>query len=110
MPKVPCNLDHKQPNFHHPAVNFINVLLANFTYKSLFGSFFYLHLTREKLLKRHWHKKFAKKMLMKLTPEFAGVILILHWQMKLTRPQFWHRISTNAILKKAYFFNQSYSI
>ncbi len=49
-------------------VNFINVLRANFTYKSLFGSFFYLHVTREKLLKRchtknsrikcwwNWHK------------------------------------------------------
>ncbi len=33
-------------------VNFINVLHANFTYKGLFGSFFYLHVTREKLPKR----------------------------------------------------------
>jgi len=52
-----------------PAVNFINVLWARFKYESLFGSFFYLHVTREKLLKRHLYEKFALKMLMKLTPE-----------------------------------------
>jgi len=48
-------------------VNFINVLQANFTYESLFGSFFYLHVTREKLLKTCSYKKFTRKMLMKLT-------------------------------------------
>jgi len=52
-----------------PMVNFINVLRANFFYKSLFGSFFYLHVTRAKLPKRHSYKKFARKMLMKLTPK-----------------------------------------
>ncbi len=39
-----------------------------FLYKSLFGSFFYLYVTREKLPKRCLHEKFARKMLMKLTP------------------------------------------
>jgi len=53
---------------YQPLVNFINILSANFVYKSLFGSFFYLYVTREKLPKRHLYKKFAHKMLMKLTP------------------------------------------
>jgi len=51
-----------------PIVNFIHVVCPNFMYESLFGSFFYLHVTREKLLKRRLYKKFAHKMLMKLTP------------------------------------------
>jgi len=51
-----------------PVVNFINNLCGNFTYKSLFGSFFYLHVTRETLSKRRSYKKVAQKMLMKLTP------------------------------------------
>jgi len=50
----------------HAVVNFINILGANFTYESLFGSFFYLHVTREKLSKRRYKK--IRKMLMKLTP------------------------------------------
>jgi len=33
-------------------VNFINILCTNFSYKHHFGSFFYVHVTREKLLKR----------------------------------------------------------
>jgi hypothetical protein len=44
---------------------------ANSSYKSLFGSFFYLHVTREKLPKRHLYKKFVRKRLMKLTPSFC---------------------------------------
>jgi hypothetical protein len=36
--------------FH--VVNFINILRTNFSHKILFGSFFYLHVTREKVLKR----------------------------------------------------------
>ncbi len=50
-------------------VNFINILRANFRYESLFGSIFCLHVTRIKLLKRCLYKKFARKMLMKLTPD-----------------------------------------
>jgi len=53
-------------------VNFINILRANFLYERLFGSFFFLHATREKLLKRHSYEKFARKILMKLTP---GIIM-----------------------------------
>jgi hypothetical protein len=63
-------------------VNFINILRAKFTYESLFGSFFYLHVTREKLPKRHSYVKFARKLLMKLT-----TVLILYltysWRIRL---------------------------
>jgi len=51
-----------------PVVNFFNILHTIFLYESLFGSFFFLHVTREKLPKRCSYKKFARKMLMKLTP------------------------------------------
>jgi len=51
-----------------PWINLINILCANFTYESFLGSFFYLHVTREKLLKRRSYKIFVRKMLMKLTP------------------------------------------
>jgi len=49
-------------------VNFINGLGANSLYESLLGSFFYLYVTREKLLKRQLYEKFVRKMLMKLPP------------------------------------------
>jgi len=49
------------------AVNFINVKRANFTYESLFGSIFYLHVTREKLQKRRSYEKCVHLTLMKLT-------------------------------------------
>jgi len=42
-------------------VNFINVKRANFRYKSLFGSFFYLHVTREKLTKKTFLQKMRAK-------------------------------------------------
>jgi len=58
--------------FIFSAVNFINILRTNFSYQSLFGSFFYLHVTREKLLKRRSYEKFACKMLVKLTPNVRG--------------------------------------
>jgi len=38
-------------------VNFINILRTNFLYKRHFGSFFYVYVTREKLLKQHSYKK-----------------------------------------------------
>ncbi len=40
----------------------------HFTYKCCFSSFFYIHVTREKLPKWRLYEKFASKMLMKLTP------------------------------------------
>jgi len=57
-------------SIHTPlaAVNFIIILCTNFWYEHRFGSFFYIHVTREKLRKQHLYKKFACKMLMKLTP------------------------------------------
>ncbi len=54
--------------------NCINILRTNFLYKSLFGSFFYLHVTREKLPKRQSNKKFAHKMLKKLRPTQHHII------------------------------------
>jgi len=53
-----------------PGVNFTNILYTNFPYESCFGSFLYLHVTREKLSKQHLYEKFARKMLVKLTPDF----------------------------------------
>ncbi len=42
---------------HKPAVNFINFLRTHFLYKHCFGSFFYIHVCREKLPKQHLYKK-----------------------------------------------------
>jgi len=51
-----------------PGVNYINILRSNFLYERLFSSFFYVHVTREKLPKQRSYEKFVCKMLMKLTP------------------------------------------
>ncbi len=50
------------------AVNFINILRTNFSYECHFGSFFCVHVTREKLRKAFLYEKGSGKMLMKLTP------------------------------------------
>jgi len=50
-----------------PGLNFIRILNTNFSYECLFGSFFYLHVSREKLPKQRLYKKFVRKMLMKCT-------------------------------------------
>jgi hypothetical protein len=50
-----------------PGVDFINILCTNFLYEHCFSSFFYVHVTREKLPIQCSYKKFAPKMLMKLT-------------------------------------------
>ncbi len=47
-----------------PVVNFINMLRTIFSYEHCFSSFFYVHVTKRK---RRSYKKFAHKMLMKLT-------------------------------------------
>jgi len=62
---------HKKLMELTPVVNFINNLRTNFLYKHRFGSFFYVHVTREKLWESIWYEKFAYKMLMKLAPERA---------------------------------------
>jgi len=49
-------------------VNCINILRVHFSYKSASRSFFYLHVTIEKLLKRLLYEQGTHKMLMKLTP------------------------------------------
>ncbi len=51
-----------------PAVNFINVLCANFSYEYLFGSFSLVSCKQKKLPKRLSQVKFARKMLVKLAP------------------------------------------
>jgi len=48
-----------------------------FSYKRRFGSFFYVHVTREKLPKQRSYKKFVRKMLMKLTIGKLKVVFIL---------------------------------
>ncbi len=55
-------------NKKSPGVNFINIKHTNFSYECRFGSFYYVHVTRKKLPKWHSYKKFARLMLMKLTP------------------------------------------
>jgi hypothetical protein len=54
---------------YNVCVNFINILHAIFLYERRFGSFFYVHVTREKLPKLRSYEKFARKTLMKLTTE-----------------------------------------
>ncbi len=56
-------------------VNFINILWTNFLYKRCFGSFFYIHVTREKLMKQRLYEKRARITLMKLT---AGLTVSEH--------------------------------
>ncbi len=48
-------------------VNFINVKCTKILYERCFGSFYYTHVTREKLPKRCAYKKFVCLTLMKLT-------------------------------------------
>lgn len=42
-------------------VNFIYILSADFSYETLFGNFFHLYATREKVLKRRLYKKLRIK-------------------------------------------------
>jgi len=63
-----------------PAVNLINIIGANFLYKCLFGSFFYVHTyVRRKKLPNRWrtYEKFVRKMLMKLTPDCVLLCIIV---------------------------------
>jgi len=57
-------------------VNFSNVRRTNFSYKHRFSSFYYLHVTRNKLPKWRSYKKFARLTLMKLTPGFIELHVI----------------------------------
>jgi len=64
-----CILSLTNPDFldDWAGVNFINILWTNFLYACLFGSFVYVHVTRDKLPKQCSYEKFVRKMLMKLT-------------------------------------------
>jgi len=67
-------------------VNFININ-QHYRYKFFIRtSFFYVHVTRKKLPKRHWYEKTAQKTLMKLT---AGVSNLLNVQTCRTSHQNW---------------------
>jgi len=63
-----------------PAVNFINVFRALFSYECRFGSVFLLTYVRtyveKKLPKRHSYEKSAQKTLMKLTPGLNFIIIV----------------------------------
>jgi len=50
-------------------VNFINILRMNFLNERCFGSFFYVHVTREKLPKQPSYDKCVLKILIKLTTD-----------------------------------------
>ncbi len=52
-----------------PAVNFINVKRANFSYENLFWQLFKLHFGFDERAKAHSYVKFARLTLMKLTPD-----------------------------------------
>jgi hypothetical protein len=51
-----------------PAVNFINILRANFLYERRFDSFSPVICTSKKAVKQWSYEKFVHKMLIKLTP------------------------------------------
>ncbi len=55
-------------------VNFFNILRTNFLYEHRFGSFFYVHVTREKLPKPFSYEKRSGIMLMKLTADLFGYV------------------------------------
>jgi hypothetical protein len=58
---------NNQDNMTCPGVNFIKILRMNFLNEYHFCTFFYVQVTREKLLKQCSYKKIVHKMLMKLT-------------------------------------------
>jgi len=72
------------------AVNFINILRTNFLYQCRFDSFFYVHVTREKMPKQLSYQKRMHITLMKLTPEdlFFFPRLILHLSLSLLNFEF----------------------
>ncbi len=67
-------------NLIKPAVNFINIIPAHFSYQRRFGSFFYVNITWKKSCRNYIRtKKNARKTLMKLTP-----VLLFLCQTKMT--------------------------
>ncbi len=70
LPAVCQDFRHKIQNFPMSmnSVDQVNVnLRTNFLYIRRFGSFFFVHVTIEKLPKQRLYEKFVCKMLMKLT-------------------------------------------
>ncbi len=60
------DLDTKRTNFYQVSIS-STFYLQFFSYEHHFGSFFYVHVTREKLPKQCSYEKFVRKMLVKLT-------------------------------------------
>jgi len=73
LQKVTISYSKIAERYKLPTVNFINVICARFLYEHHFGSFYYVHVTREKLLKQRSYKKFACITLMKLTPSVSVI-------------------------------------
>ncbi len=61
----------------HSWCQFPYILCSNFSNEHHFGSFFYVHVTREKLPKQRLYEKFARKMLMKLTTSWHLTLYIV---------------------------------
>ncbi len=62
--------------YNTPGVNFINVESKKKLYDRHFGSFYYIHVTGEKLPKQYSYKKFVLLTLMKLTPVWGGQLFL----------------------------------
>ncbi len=62
-----CKINIFRTDWDLPCVNFINIWHTKNSYKICFGSFFYIHVTRDKLPKQRSYKKRGRKTLMKLT-------------------------------------------
>jgi len=66
-------------NFDPAGVNFINVKHTNFSYERRYGSFYYVHVTREKLPKWRSYEKFVCLTLMKLTQQLFKSGIFVYW-------------------------------
>jgi len=71
-----------KPGLLCTAVNFINILRTNVSYQRLFGSFFYVNVTREKLPKLCSYEKCVRILLMKLTPGLPCYMLTFKFSLK----------------------------
>jgi len=73
------DLDTKRTNFYQVSIS-STFYLQFFSYERHFGSFFYVHVTREKLPKQCSYKKHAHIMLMKLTADYCFSFLNVYYR------------------------------
>ncbi len=71
--------------FASTGVNFTNILRTNFLYEHCFCSFYYVHVTREKLPKQRSYKKFVCLTLTKLTTGWEAFFCRKNWANKKQR-------------------------